>query len=208
MKIVFATNNEHKLSEIRSILGENFEVLSLKDIGCDVDIPETGKTLDENALQKAQYVYDHYHIDCFADDTGLEVEALNGAPGVYSARYANIENPSAKSHDAEANMSRLLRELGNNNNRKARFRTVIALIQKKDVCPCGCTSIKEIHKFEGIVEGEIIRERRGGEGFGYDPIFQPDGYNKTFAELGVNIKNNISHRARAAQKLADYLLKK
>ena len=204
MKIVFATNNEHKLSEIRSILGENFEVLSLKDIGCDVDIPETGKTLDENALQKAQYVYDHYHIDCFADDTGLEVEALNGAPGVYSARYANIENPSAKSHDAEANMSRLLRELGNNNNRKARFRTVIALIQKKDVCPCGCTSIKEIHKFEGIVEGEIIRERRGGEGFGYDPIFQPDGYDKTFAELGMDIKNRISHRARATQKLAEY----
>ena len=206
MKIVFATNNEHKLSEIRSILGENFEVLSLKDISCDVDIPETGKTLDENALQKAQYVYDHYHIDCFADDTGLEVEALNGAPGVYSARYANIENPSAKSHDAEANMSRLLRELGNNNNRKARFRTVIALIQKKDVCPCGCTSIKQIHQFEGIVNGEIIQERRGGEGFGYDPIFQPEGYNQTFAELGMEIKNHISHRARATQKLADYLL--
>ncbi len=206
MKIVFATNNEHKLSEIRSILGENFEVLSLKDIGCDVDIPETGKTLDENALQKAQYVYDHYHIDCFADDTGLEVEALNGAPGVYSARYANIENPSAKSHDAEANMSRLLQELGNNNNRKARFRTVIALIQKKDVCPCGCTSIKQIHQFEGIVNGEIIQERRGGEGFGYDPIFQPEGYNQTFAELGMEIKNHISHRARATQKLADYLL--
>ena len=206
MKIVFATNNEHKLSEIRSILGENFEVLSLKDIGCDVDIPETGKTLDENALQKAQYVYDHYHIDCFADDTGLEVEALNGAPGVYSARYANIENPSAKSHDAEANMSRLLRELGNNNNRKARFRTVIALIQKKDVCPCGCTSIKQIHQFEGIVNGEIIQERRGGEGFGYDPIFQPEGYTQTFAELGMEIKNHISHRARATQKLADYLL--
>ena len=206
MKIVFATNNEHKLSEIRSILGENFEVLSLKDIGCDVDIPETGKTLDENALQKAQYVYDHYHIDCFADDTGLEVEALNGAPGVYSARYANIENPSAKSHDAEANMSRLLRELGNNNNRKARFRTVIALIQKKDVCPCGCTSIKQIHQFEGIVNGEIIQERKGGEGFGYDPIFQPEGYNQTFAELGMEIKNHISHRARATQKLADYLL--
>ena len=206
MKIVFATNNEHKLSEIRSILGENFEVLSLKDIGCDVDIPETGKTLDENALQKAQYVYDHYHIDCFADDTGLEVEALNGAPGVYSARYANIENPSAESHDAEANMSRLLRELGNNNNRKARFRTVIALIQKKDVCPCGCTSIKQIHQFEGIVNGEIIQERRGGEGFGYDPIFQPEGYDQTFAELGMEIKNHISHRARATQKLADYLL--
>ena len=208
MKIVFATNNQHKLSEIRDILGDGFEVLSLKDIGCDVDIPETGQTLDENALQKAQYVYNHYHIDCFADDTGLEVDALDGAPSVYSARYANLENPSAESHDAEANMSRLLRELGENNNRKARFRTVIALIQKKDVCPCGCTSIKEIHKFEGIVEGEIIRERRGGEGFGYDPIFQPDGYDQTFAELGMEVKNHISHRARATQKLAEYLLKK
>ena len=207
MKIVFATNNKHKLDEIRSILGESIEVLSLNDIGCDADIPETGKTLDENAQQKAQYIYDNYHLDCFADDTGLEVDALNGAPGVYSARYANMEDPSAESHDAEANMSRLLRELGENNNRKARFRTVIALIRKKDVCPCGCTSIKEIHKFEGIVEGEIIRERRGGEGFGYDPIFQPDGYDKTFAELGMDIKNHISHRARATQKLAEYLLK-
>ena len=207
MKIVFATNNKHKLDEIRSILGESIEVLSLKDIGCDADIPETGKTLDENAQQKAQYIYDNYHLDCFADDTGLEVDALNGAPGVYSARYANMEDPSAESHDAEANMSRLLRELGENNNRKARFRTVIALIRKKDVCPCGCTSIKEIHKFEGIVEGEIIRERRGGEGFGYDPIFQPDGYDKTFAELGMEIKNHISHRARATQKLCEFLIK-
>ena len=211
MRIVFATNNQHKLSEIRSILGNSIEVLSLKDIGCDVDIPETGTTLEENALQKAQYVYDHYHIDCFADDTGLEVDALDGAPGVYSARYASMADQtgtdSAASHDSEANMARLLKELGNNNNRKARFRTVIALIQKKDVCPCGCTSIKEIHKFEGIVEGEIIRERRGGEGFGYDPIFQPDGYDQTFAELGMEIKNHISHRARATQKLAEFLLK-
>ena len=212
MKIVFATNNQHKLSEIRSILGETIEVLSLKDIGCDVDIPETGKTLEENALQKAQYVYDHYHIDCFADDTGLEVDALGGAPGVYSARYACIESPDSPekpvSHDSEANMTRLLKELGENNNRKARFRTVITLIQKKDVCPCGCNCIKDIHQFEGIVNGEIIRERRGGEGFGYDPIFQPDGYDQTFAELGMDIKNHISHRARATQKLADYLLKK
>ena len=209
MKIVFATNNQHKLSEIRSILGDSIEVLSLKDIGCDVDIPETGTTLEENALQKAQYVYDHYHISCFADDTGLEVDALDGAPGVYSARYASMAGDSGQmSHDSEANMARLLKELGNNSNRKARFRTVIALIQKKDVCPCGCTRIKEIHKFEGIVEGEIIRERRGGEGFGYDPIFQPNGYDQTFAELGMEIKNHISHRARATQKLADYLLKR
>ena len=210
MKIVFATNNEHKLSEIRSILGESIEVLSLKDIGCDVDIPETGTTLEENAMQKAQYVYDNYHIDCFADDTGLEVDALNGAPGVYSARYASMASQTSStttpaSHDSEANMARLLRELGNNNNRRARFRTVIALIQKKNVCPCGCTAIKEIHQFEGIVEGQIICERRGGEGFGYDPIFQPDGYDKTFAELGMDIKNHISHRARAVQKLAEFL---
>ena len=199
MKIVFATNNNHKLSEIRSILGESIEVLSLKEIGCDVDIPETGKTLEENALQKAQYVYDHYHMDCFADDTGLEVDALDGAPGVYSARYAG------EGHDSEANMTKLLKELGENNNRKARFRTVITLIQKKNVCPCGCTSIKEVHQFEGIVEGEIIRERRGGEGFGYDPIFQPEGYNQTFAELGMDIKNHISHRARAVAKLCEFL---
>ena len=212
MRIVFATNNQHKLSEIRCILGDSIEVLSLKDIGCDVDIPETGTTLEENALQKAQYVYDHYHIDCFADDTGLEVDALDGAPGVYSARYASLASQtsttSPASHDSEANMARLLKELGNNNNRKARFRTVIALIQKKDVCPCGCTSIKEIHKFEGIVEGVIIRERRGGEGFGYDPIFQPDGYDQTFAELGMDIKNRISHRARAVAKLCEFLNKK
>lgn len=212
MKIVFATNNKHKLDEIRSILGDSIEVLSLKDIGCNVDIPETGKTLEENALQKAQYVYDNYHIDCFADDTGLEVEVLDGAPGVYSARYAALpDNPvksegATSSHDSEANMTRLLYELNGKDNRKARFRTVIALIQKKNVCPCGCTSIKEIHKFEGIVEGEIIQERRGGEGFGYDPIFQPDGYDKTFAELGMDIKNHISHRARATQKLAEFLL--
>ena len=191
MRIVFATNNQHKLSEIRQILGSRVEVLSLKDIGCDVDIPETGSTLEENALQKAQYVYDHYHIDCFADDTGLEVDALDGAPGVYSARYAGGEG-----HDSEANMTKLLGELGENNNRRARFRTVITLIQQG-----------EVHEFEGIVNGQIIRERRGGEGFGYDPIFQPDGYDQTFAELGIEIKNQISHRARATAKLAEYLLK-
>jgi len=210
MKIVFATNNQHKLDEIRSILGNKFEVVSLAEIGCHEDIPETGTTLEENALMKAQYVYDHYHVSCFADDTGLEVEALNGAPGVYSARYAIMSSDASAtsaSHDSEANMARLLRELENNNNRKARFRTVIALIEKKDVCPCGCTSIKLVHKFEGIVNGEIIREKRGGEGFGYDPIFQPEGYTETFAELGLDIKNKISHRARATQKLAEYLNK-
>jgi len=184
-------------------VGSEIEILSLNDIGCHVDIPETGTTLEENALQKAEYVYSHYHIDCFADDTGLEVDALNGAPGVYSARYAGGEG-----HDSEANMARLLKELGNNNNRKARFRTVIALIQKKDVCPCGCTSIKEVHRFEGIVEGEITLEKSGVEGFGYDPIFRPEGYDQTFAELGADIKNHISHRARATQKLATFLLNK
>jgi XTP/dITP diphosphohydrolase len=204
MRIVFATNNQHKLSEIRQILGSRVEVLSLKDIGCYADIPETGSTLEENALQKAQYVYDNYHIDCFADDTGLEVDALGGAPGVYSARYAAIGpigpispiSPIGPTHDSEANMARLLHELGENNNRSARFRTVIALIQQG-----------EVHEFEGIVNGQIIRERRGGEGFGYDPIFQPDGYDQTFAELGIEIKNQISHRARATAKLAEYLLK-
>ena len=199
MKIVFATNNQHKLQEIRHILGDSIEVLSLRDIGCDADIPETGTTLEENARQKAEYIWQHYHCDVFADDTGLEVDVLNGAPGVYSARYAG------EGHDSEANMARLLRELGDNNNRRARFRTVIALIQKKDVCPCGCTSIKQEHLFEGIVEGEITHEKSGVGGFGYDPIFRPDGYDKTFAELGEEIKNQISHRARATQKLADYL---
>ena len=211
MKIVFATNNLHKLQEVRQILGDSFEVLSLKDIGCDVDIPETGQTLEENALQKARYVYDNYHIDCFADDTGLEVEALNGAPGVYSARYAAMEptgsTDSPKSHDSEANMARLLRELSDKDKRKARFRTVIALIQKKDVCPCGCTSIKQEHLFEGIVNGEITTERSGVEGFGYDPIFRPEGYDQTFAEMNAEQKNSISHRGRATAKLAEYLLK-
>ena len=206
MKIVFATNNQHKLQEIRQILCDRVEVLSLKDIGCDVDIPETGQTLEENALQKARYVYDHYHLDCFADDTGLEVEALNGAPGIYSARYASMET-NAASHDSEANMSRLLRELADKDNRKARFRTVIALIQKKDVCPCGCTSIKQEHLFEGIVNGEIMHERSGVEGFGYDPIFRPEGFDQTFAEMTAEEKNSVSHRGRAVAKLADYLLK-
>lgn len=200
MKIVFATNNSHKLQEIRDILGNEFEIVSLKEIGCDVDIPETGDTLEENALQKAQYVYDHYHISCFADDTGLEVEALNGAPGVHSARYAE-----GTDHDSEANMNKLLQELEGKENRQARFRTVICLIEKKDVCPCGCTSIKKVHRFEGIVNGTIATEKHGTEGFGYDPIFIPEGYNKSFAELGENIKNCISHRAKAVDKLAEFL---
>ena len=195
-KIVFATNNQHKLDEIRSILGEGFHIVSLRDIGCDVDIPETAGTLEGNALQKAAYVYEHYGLSCFADDTGLEVEALGGAPGVFSARYAGGEG-----HDSEANMQKLLRELGENDNRRAQFRTVIALIQKEE----NGEGKKEL-SFEGIVKGQITREKSGAEGFGYDPIFQPDGYDQTFAELGMEIKNKISHRARAVQKLAEWLL--
>ena len=197
MKIVFATNNLNKLTEVRKILGNSFEVLSLKDINCNDDIPEKGQTLEDNAKMKAEYIYKKYRINCFADDTGLEVESLGGAPGVYSARYASMMGSgAAKSHDSGANMTRLLHELEQKDNRKARFRTIIALIIDGKVTT-----------FEGIVNGEIIRERRGGEGFGYDPIFQPDGYDKTFAELGTNIKNHISHRAIAVQKLADYLKK-
>ncbi len=189
MKIVFATNNKNKLSEIREILGTGIEVLSLGDIGCHEDIPETGATLEENALQKARYIKENYGYDCFADDTGLEVEALGGEPGVYSARYAG-----GKGHDSEANMAKLLDRLKGNADRKARFRTAIALISQ------GKPTL-----FEGTVNGHITEERRGGEGFGYDPVFMPDGYDRTFAELGHEIKNRISHRAKAVAKLAEYL---
>lgn len=203
MKIVFATNNQHKLQEVRQILGDSIEVLSLSDIDCHTDIPETGTTLQENARQKARYVWDHYHISVFADDTGLEVEALGGAPGVYSARYAAMQPANAlgqtpRGHDSEANMARLLHELGENNNRRARFRTVIALLLENE----GTASE---HLFEGIVGGEITRERSGVGGFGYDPIFRPDGYDKTFGELPAEVKNQISHRARATQRLCAFL---
>lgn len=203
-KIVFATNNKHKLEEIRSILGEGFEVLSLSDIGCHEDIPETSDTLEGNAMQKAQYVFDKYGYACFADDTGLELEALGGEPGIYSARYAALDGDDSISHDSEANMTKLLRKLKGIENRKARFRTVIALINNAPL-PIGEEMGERLQLFEGIVNGSIIKERRGGEGFGYDPIFQPEGYDKTFAELGNEVKNQISHRARAVQKLADYL---
>ena len=196
MKIVFATNNQHKLQEIREILGDQFEILSLADIGCHEDIPETGNTLEANAHQKAEYVFDHYHLDCFADDTGLEVAALGGAPGVHSARYAE-----GTDHNIEANMAKLLRELGDNDNRKARFRTVISLIQMEGGNPV-CS---REYQFEGVVEGRIDREKHGSEGFGYDPVFIPEGYDKSFAELGEEIKNQISHRARAVKKLAEWL---
>jgi non-canonical purine NTP pyrophosphatase (RdgB/HAM1 family) len=190
MQIVFATNNAHKLSEIRQILGHKIEVLSLSDIGCHDDIPETGTTLEANALQKARYIRDKYGYDCFADDTGLEVDALGGEPGIYSARYAGGEG-----HDSEANMQKLLQKLDGEDNRTARFRTVIALLRGN-----------EQKLFEGIVNGTITREKSGAEGFGYDPIFMPDGYDQTFAELGMDIKNRISHRARATAQLAAYLL--
>ena len=190
-KLVFATNNAHKLEEIRAILGDKVEILSLNDIDCHADIPETADTLQGNAALKAQYIYDNYGLDCFADDTGLEVEALNGAPGIYSARYAGGEG-----HDSEANMKKLLSEMQDKDNRKARFRTVICLIEDG----------KE-HFFEGIVNGSIIRERKGGAGFGYDPVFMPDGYSETFAEMGNDEKNKISHRARTVQKLCEYLNK-
>ncbi len=193
-RIVFATNNQHKLQEIREILSPEFEIVSLKEIGCHEDIPETGNTLEENALQKARYVSERYHISCFADDTGLEVEALGGAPGVHSARYAE-----GTDHDSEANMTKLLGELEGKENRQARFRTVIALIE------LGEDETENVHLFEGIVEGHISTERQGTEGFGYDPIFVPEGYEKSFAALGETIKNHISHRARAVKKLAEYL---
>ncbi|WP_315578189.1 non-canonical purine NTP diphosphatase [Hoylesella oralis] len=196
MKIVFATNNKNKLNEIREILGHGFEIMSLKDIGCTADIPETGNTLDENALLKAQYVFDNYGVSCFADDTGLEVDALNGDPGVHSARYAE-----GTDHNSEANMAKLLHELGENNNRRARFRTVIALIIKDEQAANG----SRVLFFEGEINGHIAREKHGNEGFGYDPLFIPEGYEKSFAELGMDVKNKISHRSRAVLKLSEHL---
>ena len=189
MKIVFATNNKHKLEEIKDILGKDFEIVSLTEIGCHEDIPETGLTLEENARQKSTYIVEHYNHDCFADDTGLEVDALNGEPGVHSARYAE-----GTDHDSEANMRKLLSKMSNVKDRTARFRTVISLI---------INGVE--HQFEGRVEGRIATEKHGKEGFGYDPIFIPEGYDKSFAELGEEVKNQISHRARAVKKLAEYL---
>lgn len=186
-KIVFATNNAHKLEEVAAILGDGFEVLSLREIGCDTDIPETSDTFAGNAMQKASFVKEHYGYDCFADDSGLEVDILDGAPGVYSARYSG--------GGSEANMDKLLLNLTGKSERGAQFRTVVALLIGK-----------ESHLFEGIVRGTIIKERRGEGGFGYDPIFVPEGYEQTFAELGSEVKNSISHRAKAVKQLAEYLL--
>ena len=188
MKLVFATNNQHKLDEIRKITNGLTEIVSLAEINCHDDIPETSDTLEGNALLKARYVYERYHTNCFADDTGLEVEALGGAPGVYSARYAG------EGHNSEENIKKLLHELEGKDNRKARFRTVFALI----------INGKE-HLFEGIVRGEIIARKRGTSGFGYDPVFVPEGFTQTFAEMSDGQKNKISHRALAVGKLCKFL---
>ena len=187
-QIVFATNNKHKLEEIRNILDNTLNILSLDDINCHEDIPETGSTIEENALIKARYIKEKYGYDCFADDTGLEIKSLNNEPGVYSARYAGND------HNSEKNMQKVLENLKGKNDRSACFRTCIALI----------TSNNE-YLFEGKIEGEIITEKKGESVFGYDPIFVPDGYTQTFAELGNDIKNKISHRALAVKKLINFL---
>ena len=190
-EIVFATNNLHKLSEIREIIGDKFKILSLKEIGCNEDIPETASTLEGNAEIKARYVKEHYGYDCFADDTGLEVEALNGAPGVLSARYAG------EAHDSQANMDLLLKNMCCEENRNARFRTVIALLIND-----------ELTLIDGIVEGEIMHEREGEGGFGYDPIFKPIESEFTFAQMSSEEKNKISHRAIALEKLKEEIKKR
>ena len=190
MKLVFATNNRHKLEEVRAILENKIEVLSLNDIDCHDDIPETADTLEGNALIKARYIHEKFGVDCFADDTGLEVEALNGEPGVYSARYAGEDcNP-------EANMYKLLQNLTGENNRNAQFRTVIALIING-----------EEKLFNGIVKGTISREKMGNAGFGYDPIFIPEGFSESFAQMTSEMKNSISHRYRATEELSNYFKK-
>lgn len=190
MKLVFATNNAHKLTEFRAIAGPDAEVLSLRDIGCEADIPETGATLEENALQKARWVAGRYGCACFADDTGLEVDALGGEPGVHSARYA-----PGTDHDAAANTALLLERLRGAANRTARFRTVIALVRPGD----------GEYLFEGAVEGKITESPAGCGGFGYDPVFRPDGWNITFAEAPAEEKNAISHRGRATRRLIEFL---
>jgi XTP/dITP diphosphohydrolase len=188
MKLVFATNNLHKLQEIKHLLGDSIELLSLKDINCDEDIPENQETIEGNAAEKSFYIWNKYGLNCFADDTGLEIEALNGEPGVYSARYAGEEKSPRK------NMDLVLQKLSEIKNRKARFKTVISLV----------IDGRET-QFEGIVNGQILEEKRGKTGFGYDPIFQPDESHLSFAEMPMDEKNKISHRGRAVQKLVDYL---
>lgn len=189
MRLCFASNNKHKLEEIQNVVGRKFEILSLADIKCNEELPETRNTLEGNSLQKAEYVLQHYNTPCFADDTGLEVEALQGAPGVYSARYAGNHRST------DDNIALLLQNLKNDTNRKAQFRTVITLI--------GIEAQPVF--FEGIIRGEIITEKRGSSGFGYDPVFVPEGHTRTFAEMTLEEKNQLSHRAIAVKKLAEYL---
>lgn len=189
MNIVFATNNIHKLEEVRKILPSAFQVISLAELGCTDDIAETGETLEANSLIKAQYIWDKYHVDCFADDTGLEIEALNHQPGVYTARWAG------EAHNDAANRQKALTLLQGKTNRQARFRTVVTLIRGG-----------KIEQVEGVVQGTIAIEERGNGGFGYDPIFIPEGHTETFAELPASVKNTISHRARAMEKLKNILI--
>ena len=202
-KIVFATNNAHKLEELRQIVGDKIEILSLNDIGCHEDIPETADTLQGNAEMKARYVKRHYGYDCFSDDTGLEIDALDGAPGVHSARYGGV------AHDSERNIDRVLREMMDvpMEQRTARFRTVIALIEtEEEDCPKSPMQFEKIRFFDGMVEGVILTERHGEGGFGYDSIFRPvEGDGRTFAQMQPEEKNAISHRGRAVRKLVDYL---
>lgn len=190
LRLVFATHNNNKAKEIQSIMPQGVHILSLDDIGCEEDIPETGETLEENALQKARFVWEKFGLNCFADDTGLFVDALNGEPGVYSARYAGPQK------DPNDNVDLLLSKLGETQNRGARFKTAMALILHG-----------EEHLFSGTVEGKIISEKRGSEGFGYDPIFEPENSGKTFAEMSMTEKNQMSHRARALEKMIHFLIK-
>lgn len=197
MELIIASANAHKITEISSITPSFITLLSMKDIGITDDIPETAPTLEGNALQKARYIYSRTGKACFADDTGLEVDALGGEPGVYSARYAQIFDPTATSHNAAANVALLLKKLQNAPSRTAQFRTVIALI-----LPDGTE-----HLFQGEIKGEITSDLRGNEGFGYDPIFIPHGYNQTFAQMPAELKNRISHRGLATAKLIQFLEK-
>jgi XTP/dITP diphosphohydrolase len=186
--ICFATNNAHKVEEIQAILGDNFKLLTLAEINCREELPETGDTLEANSLQKAKYLFDNYHVECFADDTGLEVSALNNEPGVYSARYAGEQRSHAD------NINLLLKNLAGKTDRSAQFRTVITLI-----------SAGQTYQFEGFVKGKIIEELKGTQGFGYDPIFMPEGFDRTFAEMSLEEKGKISHRGMAFRLLVEYL---
>jgi XTP/dITP diphosphohydrolase len=194
-KLIFVTHNQNKLAEIKELLGKEFKLVSLEDLCIDDDIPETRTTLEGNAIQKARYIYDRFHLPCFADDSGLETESLNGEPGVYSARYAgSLSEFESENIRNEANIQKLLYNLSGKTNRRARFRTVIGFI----------TDNHE-YTFEGIVNGQIVSQKRGKSGFGYDPVFVPDGFDITFAEMTLKEKNKISHRARAFRKFAEFL---